>query len=186
MPRLISVLLIITVFSSCKTQYAYFQESSYFQPQPKDVKKKQVKIKPIKPQGLKVEPVSKSLETSEVKFDRIFIPIVIAPEREFKIEEKVASSFEHPSQKFFQPTVKQDPKAKKKKKRGSKFRKISSNIFIGFTFLGIAILLAILKVPTLVILFGIASIVFLTIGLKKIWKKKRRRSRFENIFKRKK
>lgn len=122
----------------------------------------------------------------ELKFDRVILPILISPEPAVNIETKESMEFEKPSPKYFNPKPKQDPKAKKKKKKGKKFRQISSNLFVGFIFLGIAIVLAFLKLPTLVMLFGLASIIFLAIGLKKIWKKKRRRSRFENIFKSKK
>ncbi len=72
-----------------------------------------------------------------------------------------------------------DKKPEKKKKGWSnRFRKISSNIFIGLIFLGIAIVLAILNLGTLSVVFAIVSAIFLILGLRKVFRKQR----FKNIF----
>jgi hypothetical protein len=54
---------------------------------------------------------------------------------------------------------------------------MGSNLLIGVMFLGIAIILSIIHLPTLALLFGVASILFLIFGLKKIFRKRNRRIR---------
>lgn len=179
-------LLSIIFFSSCKTQYANFQESSAPSVLAKVKKKSFSHVEEL--DGKSVSPIEVALEpkTIEEVKSRVSLPIIIAPEPLEQIEQIENMSFEKPSADFFNPKQKEKPKPKKKKKKGKKFRQVSSNLFVGFIFLGIAIVLAFLKLPTLVTLFGLASIIFLAIGLKKVWKKKRRQSRFKDIFNTKK
>ncbi len=72
----------------------------------------------------------------------------------------------------------QDPKTKAQKKKQQQrrrfWKKIGGNLVVGTVFLGIAILLALLHIESLAILFGLASILFLIFGLKKVFKMRRR------------
>lgn len=182
MSRYIFLFFSILLLTSCKTQYAYFQESSTPSVQAKVKKKDFLKVEEMSSKSIKPMIISMAEKKIEVNSRNFSLPIIIEPEKVERLEHRENSTFEKPSADFFNPKVKEKPKPKKKKK-GKKFRQISSNLFVGFVFLGIAIVVAFLKLPTLVMLFGLASIIFLAIGLKKIWKKKRRQSRFKNIFK---
>jgi hypothetical protein len=184
MHRYLIFLLTLSLFSSCKTQYANFQESSRPSIQAKPKKSLALAVNKIVAKEKVFLEKTKEPKVVQVEFNKVVLPIIIAPERSESLVETENIHYEKPEAKFFNPKQNQKEKPKKKKK-GKKFRQISSNLFVGFIFLGIAIVLAFLKLPTLVLLFGLASIIFLAIGLKKIWKKKRRQNRFKNIFKKK-
>lgn len=69
----------------------------------------------------------------------------------------------------------------KDKKTVEKRRKpvpLNSTIYTGFIILGIAILLALVSLNSLSLLFGVAAILFLYLGFKKYFRKKRRRDIF--------
>ena len=68
-------------------------------------------------------------------------------------------------------------KEKKKRKRRKFWRQFGANLLIGTVFLVIAVVMAVLKLQTLVLLFGVASILFLIFGLKKLFRKRRRKIR---------
>ncbi|MDZ7933875.1 MAG: hypothetical protein U5M51_02665 [Emticicia sp.] len=78
-------------------------------------------------------------------------------------------------QKIFPNQTLQDKKTAKKRQKPVP---LNSTIYTGFIILGIAILLALLSLGSLSLLFGVASILFLYIGFKAYFRKKRRRDIF--------
>jgi cation transport ATPase len=77
------------------------------------------------------------------------------------------------------PNFQKEKPSKKKKKRKKRNSVFNDGVKIGIVFLVIAILLSFLHITQLVILFGLASVIFLYLGLKKYM----RRNRLKNIFK---
>jgi L-asparagine transporter-like permease len=75
------------------------------------------------------------------------------------------------------PEPKNKEKQKKKRKRDRFWRQMGSNLLIGIVFLSVAVLMALIQVPSLTLLFGLASILFLIFGLKKVFRKRKRKSR---------
>jgi cation transport ATPase len=90
-----------------------------------------------------------------------------------KIEENKATILEK------KPNFQKEKPAKKKKKRKKRNSVFNDGVKIGIVFLVIAILLSFLHITQLVILFGLVSVIFLYLGLKKYM----RRNRLKNIFK---
>ena len=74
--------------------------------------------------------------------------------------------------------LRETPKKQIKKKKRKRRARWNSMIPAGFVFLGIAILLAFLNLNGLALLFGVASILFLFLGFKRLFRKNRRRSIF--------
>ncbi len=166
--------LILISFSGCKTQYAHFQGSSIISI-PKVINKKsslEIAVIKVKPALLNVEKIKIN---NEISFVPTYFPKPSVKNRKVKIPVFQES--------IFHTTIKQepDPKAKEKRKKKQKrqkfWRQMGSNLLIGVMFLGIAIILSIIHLPTLALLFGVASILFLIFGLKKIFRKRNRRIR---------
>lgn len=78
-------------------------------------------------------------------------------------------------EKIFPNQSQNDKKAVKKRRKPVP---LNSTIYVGFIVLGIAILLALLSLGSLSLLFGLASIIFLYLGLKAYFRRKRRRDIF--------
>lgn len=173
--------LLLVFFSSCRTQQGFFQESSLETYYPTSNSRiSTAPIAPLEKKDLKIKAVKKSLPKIEQK--EVYLPIPISKETlndtfQEKHLEVIAPT---PNESYFLPQIEKDEKPKKK--NNNKFRQVSFNVFIGFFFLGLAILLAILELGSLSILFALASIIFLYLGFKKLWKKRRRKQRFKDIF----
>ncbi len=78
-------------------------------------------------------------------------------------------------EKIFPNQTRQDKKVVKKRQKPVP---LNSTIYVGFIILGIAILLALLSLGSLSLLFGVASILFIYIGFKAYFRRKRRRDIF--------
>lgn len=78
-------------------------------------------------------------------------------------------------QKIFPNQSHNDKKVVKKRRKPVP---LNSTIYIGFIILGIAILLALVSLSSLSLLFGVASIIFLYLGFKAYFRRKRRRDIF--------
>lgn len=78
-------------------------------------------------------------------------------------------------EKIFPNQNHNDKKVSKKRRKPVPF---NSTIYVGFIILGIAILLALVSLGSLSLLFGVASIIFLYLGFKAYFRKKRRRDIF--------
>jgi Flp pilus assembly protein TadB len=74
--------------------------------------------------------------------------------------------------------VKETQKRPVKKKKKKSFKRWGTMIPSGFVFLGIAILLSLININGLALLFGVAAILFLFLGFRKLLRRKRRRDIF--------
>ncbi|MGR3812041.1 hypothetical protein [Jiulongibacter sp. NS-SX5] len=184
MPKHLFYLSALIIFmTSCRSQYAPIQETrplSYRSSEKKlkvdlpFLKKKEieVEIRDIEKPAGKIQ-VKRYFPEIKIKPEEIEIPQVV--EEKVEIEKEILTGGDPDKEKL---------KEKKKRKRRRMWRQFGSNLLIGFVFLGVAIILALIKLQTLAILFGVASILFLIFGLKKLFKKRRRRIR--NPFKKNK
>lgn len=181
MKHTILFLLLLIVFSSCKKEFAYFQKSNYSSFH-------------TKKESIKLETPNPILET----------PLIAAANEDFS---SIFQQNEEIQVNNINPQIKNEVKdnGRKKKKRNikqnngtfleklfpnndhkntkqtQKKRKpvpLNSTIYTGFIILGIAILLALVSLNSLSLLFGLASIIFLYIGFKTFFRKKRRRDMF--------
>ncbi len=176
--RIFPILFLTFLISSCKTNYALFQPGSSFSNGIEyHESRKKIEVDKLSGKAAGFE-ITKPI-VAEVKFRKFsFPPLLPKSYRRTNENRKRVSDFKNlppGGTKLFQ----KKQTTKKKKKPNNRFRKISSNVFIGIVFLGIAIGLALLNLEGLSILFGIASVLFLFFGLKKVFKRKR----FKNIFK---
>lgn len=175
--KTLSVLVISCfIIVSCRTQQAYFhapEAVNYRTPEkrikiklPELIKKKPVlSVQEIKAEQ-KIEKVKNYFPELQIKDKEVLIPVF-----------PVRGAYEQ-LQKGPDPSKqKLKEKQKKKRKRRKFWRQFGSNLLIGTVFLVIAVVMAVLKLQTLVLLFGVASILFLIFGLKKIFRKRRRRIR---------
>jgi hypothetical protein len=174
----IHLFAILALFSlnSCKSNYALFQESSQVIVPRKIEKKLAFEAKAI--EGIQAEVAHSDIETEMervipkvplfFKKPSVDNPRVIIPK--FVKEETVEKM-------SFKPGPTDKEKRKKQRKRRNFWRQIGSNMLIGVVFLGVAVVMSIIHLQTLALLFGIASILFLIFGLKKIFKKRNRRIR---------
>jgi hypothetical protein len=158
----------------CKTQYAHFQVGSYVNEPKVKAKTKSNELVAIKAKSAMLN-VEKIEVTKEINFVPTFFSKPKVLNRGVKIP-VYQESIKHSSiQK--DPDPKAKTKRKKQQKRQRFWRQIGGNLVTGFFFLGLAIGLSLLNLPSLAILFGIASILFLIFGLKKIFRKRNRRLR---------
>jgi len=173
--HLFAVLLLFSL-NSCRSNYALFQEEGQLVISPKMERKLAFEVKSIagKPAEIAHSPeeiemdkviskVPQYFEKPSIKNPRVIIP-------EFVKIEPVAK-------KSFTPDPIEKGRRKKQRQRHNFWRQIGSNLLIGVAFLGVAILLSFIPLQTLSLLFGIASILFLFFGLKKMFKKRNRRIR---------
>lgn len=191
MKKLIYFGFLLLFFSSCKKEYAYLQKSS------EDSFLHKQKNEPISVVELDQQAIVASTDDSPLLTD--FTPIYRFEDYEVASDNEVVGNNqvvqkENPKnkkknkkkkveeKKSWQKTLfpNDDVKEKKPKKKSSgiNFRRWNSMIPTGFLFLGIAILLAVFNVPTLPVLFGIAAIVFLFLGLKRFFRKRKRQNLF--------
>lgn len=188
MTRILSLLLLVTISFSCKVQYASFQESAG--PKYNSGLKKKLRPGNIKTPHKKRASLPKKevVFPERISFEKKVIPILISPERtERKVYhfgpsiEGIDLSGEDEELSLAMPIV--------KKKKGKKFRQVSSNLFLGILFLVIAGVLGYLNLLSLAILFALASIIFLILAIKQLWKtrgknkkKEKRRKFFKDLF----
>lgn len=172
---------LLIFLASCRSNYAVLYDSApVFEKKAKVEKLSLTSDKKLVGSSFKLE-VAKPKFKEEVKPLPKYFPPVKA-----KIYKEVLSPFKEFT-KLPIKVLKQDPvkkaKEKKKRKRRRFWRKTGSNLFIGFFFLGVAVVLTLVHLESLAALFGLASILFLFFGLKKFFKKRNRG--IKNPFKKK-
>lgn len=185
---LIVLLLTLPFFTACKREYARVQPAKpdfFVQKQRTAVKKEIAPIAVDEPKIIESETpgVIEALPTKSVNVETDDFPDLVAQKplfgggkKKHQIEKRGVANF---LEKVFpNQQLKETPKkqVKKKKKRRTRWNPM---IPAGFIFLGIAILLALINLNGLALLFGVASILFLFFGFKKLFRKKRRRSIFK-------
>lgn len=170
----------VTLFSSCKKEFATFQQSksvTYSQPN-KNIELKKT-IAPIEP-ILFTSTVHSPNNLSKSK-------LIISRNLENKAEKEIWDKGKKKKQttinrgggtflqKLFPNQTQKNNKTATKRKNPVP---LNSTIYTGFIILGIAILLALLSLNSLSLLFGLASIIFLYLGFKWYFRKKNRRKIF--------
>jgi Flp pilus assembly protein TadB len=182
--RILIVFLSFLIFSSCHKKMGGFQASS---------REKFTQTKMPIPSINAFDDMNVTEQKSEVVFDEIETTQLSASSEEVQIsfidankkteiidfknlkntEKSKASILEK------KPNFQKEKPSKKKKKRKKRNSVFNDGVKIGIVFLVIAILLSFLHITQLVILFGLVSVIFLYLGLKKYM----RRNRLKNIFK---
>lgn len=159
---------ILYLTSACRSQYALLHDRGY---QGYSAPMKKTFFEPAK---------EISLPEAQLSTSAIVLKAEIAPVKKVLPKIKVSKTpIIFPDYKEFtsvgpEPKTKAKPK-KKPLKKNKNWRKMGSNLVIGFVFLGIAVGLSLLHLGALAILFGLASIIFLILGIKKAFRLKRKR-----------
>lgn len=181
MKHLIYFFFSLFVFTSCRKEFASFQKSANLDySSKKNSDKSEILITPTK------HTLTASVENLPVIADKteIFSSQIIDNEaekillndgRKRKKRKNVSKKESTFIEKIFPNKAHNDKKVVKKRKKPVP---INSTIYAGFIILGIAILLALLSLSSLSLLFGVAAILFLFIGFKTYFRKKRRRNIF--------
>ncbi|MDP5140942.1 MAG: hypothetical protein NWP83_10805 [Spirosomaceae bacterium] len=190
MKKILGFLLLSSLlFTSCKREYALVQPAKV------DVFEQKQRIRPVN-----IQSTPKILESviNEVKFAALPIEettqttveatVTNQPTQEKKPligggkkKKKQVKRGQNGTflEKIFQnQQFKKTQKEPVKKKKKKPFRRYGTMIPTGFLFLGIAILLSLIPLNGLALLFGMASILFLYLGFRKLLRKKRRRELF--------
>lgn len=182
MKNLTLLLLTLTLFTSCRKEFASFQKSSNIN---YAAKKKNIEI-PIEvinteqPNPIAstqdyyvfVEPIDVfRLGSSKQTTQKIQISDDGGRKKQKNTSKKLETFFE----KKFPSQRTKDTKISKKRQKPVE---LNSSIYTGFIILGIAILLSLVSLNSLSLLFGVAAILFLYLGFKKYFRKKRRRDIF--------
>ncbi len=177
--KLIISLVLISGMLSCRSNYALFQETSVPKFNRPAKTFEGLELKTIATRNPDLEPVEISAEV-EVKRVKTFFPVINIEKKKVIIPELTPVQIKATFVQKGDPQAK--AKEKKKRQRQRFWRQFGSNLLLGTVFLVIAVLLALIHLQSLSILFGVASILFLFFGFRKIFKKKRRQIR--NPFKR--
>jgi len=182
MKQLTFLLLSLIVFSSCRKDFAYFQKSpSLTYSQKKNIINPAIELSATEPI------LMASIDESPIflKQKESFLPKISENESSkalFDDDRKRRKNRKNVSQKqgtFIQKIFpNQSHKDKKAVKKRRKPVPLNSTIYTGFIILGIAIILALISLSSLSLLFGVASIIFLYLGFKVYFRKKRRRDIF--------
>lgn len=181
MKQLIILVLSLIIFTSCRKDFASFQKStnsnySYS----KSNSKTNLSLTPSEPiltasienfAVFSYKTTTFSSKTIEFKERNTSL----ADGRKRRNRKKVSKKEGTFIQKIFPNQTHNDKKVVKKRRNPVPF---NSTIYTGFIILGIAILLALVSLSSLSLLFGVAAIVFLYLGFKKYFRKKRRRDIF--------
>ncbi len=180
MKKLTFLFLSFTLLVSCRKEFASFQKSPNINyTSPKKSIAIPVRITQPAPSALIAstqdsftEPIKVfGLETNEAIIQKQQIQDDGRRKNRKNISRKQETFFE----KVFPNQHTKDKKTVKKRRKPVP---LSSTIYTGFIILGIAILLALVSLNSLSLLFGVASILFLYLGFKKYFRKKRRRDIF--------
>lgn len=166
------------IFSSCKKEFASFQQSTY-----SSYAKSHTTVTPTPTINLPSPQLSASLDDATILLpetpqlseptieETLAVNIVESQKKEGivkpirgQIFNKIFSEKSHYNKYIFQTKRKPVP--------------LNSTIYTGFIILGIAIVLALVPLNSLSLLFGLASIVFLYLGFKKYFRRKKWRDIF--------
>lgn len=176
------LLLALTLLASCRKEFASFQKSPNinYTTSKKSIEIPLEGINPKQPNLIVstqdsytfIEPseIFKS-ETNEITTQNTQINDDGGRKKQKNVSKKQETFF----QKVFPNQHSKDKKTVKKRRKPVP---LNSTIYTGLVILGIAILLALVSLNSLSILFGIASLFFLYLGLKKYFRRKRRRDIF--------
>lgn len=174
MKHFLLLLAFCIVFSSCKKEFAHFQQSTYT-----SYAKLQTTVTSIPSMNLPSPHLSASLdnttmllaETPQILEQSIEETVVNNTEKKGTVRrikgrmfDKIFSKKSHNNKQLLQTKRKPVP--------------LNSTIYTGFIILGIAIVLALVSLESLSLLFGLASIVILYIGFKKYFRRKKWRDIF--------
>lgn len=190
MKNLIGFLLLSSlIFTGCKREYAFVQPAKV------DVFEQKQRVKIVNPavaqKSFSVEnedEISHESIRQEAKLDLPISILKTEPTQEKKPligggkkKKKQVQSRQSPTfleRLFPNQQLKKTQKEPTKKKKKKPFRRYGTMIPTGFVFLGIAVLLSLININGLALLFGVAAIFFLYLGIRKLLRKKRRREIF--------
>lgn len=182
MKKLTFLLLTFILLSSCRKEFASFQKSPNIN--------YAVKEKPIEIPLEVVKPEQPNLIASTQYSYALTEPNEVFQSKNNEIStqntqinddggRKKRKSVSKRQETFFEKIFpNQHSKEKQTVKKRRKAVPLNSTIYTGFIILGIAILLALVSLNSLSLLFGVAAILFLYLGFKKYFRKKRRRDIF--------
>lgn len=176
------LLLALTLLASCRKELASFQKSPNinYTTSKKSIAIPLEGINPKQPNLIVstrdsytfIEPSeSFKSETNEITTQNTQINDDGGRKKQKNVSKKQETFFE----KVFPNQHLKDKKTVKKRRKPVP---LNATIYTGLVILGIAILLALVSLNSLSILFGIASLFFLYLGLKKYFRRKRRRDIF--------
>lgn len=172
------LLLAFTLLVSCRKKIASFQKSPNinYTTQKKSI---EIPVEVTQPEPLSLiasiqdtEPIEIfRSENNEIASQKLQINDDGGRKKQKNVSKKEETFFE----KIFLSQHTKDKKPTKKRRKPVPF---NSNIYTGFIILGIAILLALVSLNSLSLLFGVAAILFLYLGFKKYFRRKKRRDIF--------
>lgn len=180
------ILLSSTLLTGCKREYAFVQPAQV------DVFVQKQRVRSL-PQSTNTElilPETKGVKSIETDADEITLDAVtlVLENQSAPIQKPVLKGGKKNvkqvqnrtlAEKYFlNQQVKEIQKREVKKKKKKPIKRWGTMIPTGFIFLGIAILLSIINLNGLALLFGVAAILFLFLGFRKLFRKKRRREIF--------
>ena len=180
MKKLTFLLLTLIVFSSCRKDFAYLQKSpnlTYSQkkiiinPESEFPENEPVLVASINDSPLFIE----KIESFSPKVLEIEIKHPLWGDGRKKKKKKKSVGQGTFIEKIFPNQAHKDKKIDKKRRNPVP---LNSTIYVGLIMLGVAILLALVSFNSLSLLFGLAAIIFLYLGLKHYFRKKRRRNIF--------
>lgn len=183
MKQLIFLFLSLILFSSCRKDFAYFQKSTNLSYSPKKNSPKSEILTNFTKLNLMVsaDTFALDLDKNESFSPQSTEDIALnkyaswddrkRQKKQSKINKKEGRFF----QKIFPNQSHDDKKHTKKRRKAVPF---NSTIYTGFIILGIAVLLALVSLNSLSLLFGVASIIFLYLGFRRYFRRKRRRDIF--------
>lgn len=187
MTKHLSILIVCSLFfASCKREYAFVQPAKV------DVFAQKQRIRVTQQEEVSKLTLSENKKNTSAEIAMIevvseVLPYAVEPElaqqqkpifrgKKKQVQNNSEATF---LRKIFpNKELKQTQKKPVKKKKKKTFKRLGTMIPTGFVFLGIAILLSLININGLALLFGVAAILFLFLGFKKLLRKKRRRDIF--------
>lgn len=172
----------IIAFTSCRKDFASFQKSPNLNySHQKTVQNTEISIdltKPILLASVDESPLfleQKEAFSAKMPENETNKPLWDDDRKRRKNRKNLSQKQSTFIEKIFSNQAHNDKKVVKKRRKPVPF---NSTIYIGFIILGIAILLALVSLGSLSLLFGVASIIFLYLGFKAYFRRKRRRDIF--------
>lgn len=172
----------LIAFTSCRKDFASFQKSpnlSYFHQKKNQNPERPINLtEPILMASVDESPLfleQKDIFPAEITKDESSKQLLNDDRKRRKNRRNVSQKQGTFIEKIFPNQTPQDKKVSKKRRKPVAF---NSTIYTGFIILGIAVLLALVSLGSLSLLFGVASIIFLYLGFKAYFRKKRRRDIF--------
>ncbi len=182
MKKLTFLFLAFTLLTSCRKDFASFQKSPNIN---YTIKKKSIEIPVEITQPKQPNLIASTQDSYDFTEPNVFFKPksneIITQKQQIHDDgrKKNRKNISKKQETFFEKIFpNQHTKDKKTVKKRRKPVPLNSTIYTGFIILGIAILLALVSLNSLSLLFGVASILFLYLGFKKYFRKKRRRDIF--------